>query len=496
VAACEPPTPQYTAFDATKWCLQSSQVICDRMARCCLLADGAYDKCLAHYRAICDETQIDDRLKMKITKMDTYRASTCLAAESKRMACDETVDQLLTMNDCDPYYVFPYKKASAGDKSGLCYNFKDCVDGRCDRKLGQCGGQCQTPIPLGGGCNTMDLGCDGNSYCDSSGTTEVGQLGVCRAKLADGEPCWGSFQCISAYCSWGVCTAKINDNQPCGFEDICRRGFRCGGTAHGAGTKEDPLKGTCIPPHSAKPGGLCRSAADGIAGSGEECNYKTSWCKGATASQFGVCVAFLPLGQPCEQDVECGPAAACGGVPKVCMPLGDFGSFCNGRNECKSGLTCVGGRCHPISDVGGACKDDGDCKRYLRCDAATKQCAKQEGVKGDKCDTVIDCKAGFYCSSGKTCEPKLEGGALCSNTTVDWDEACVSNDCESGPSGYVCRQQCCYGEPEADLCLSAKKDCGTASLRDRCGALRTVTCGSCTYPKTCGGGGVQNVCGP
>jgi probable HAF family extracellular repeat protein len=41
-------------------------------------------------------------------------------------------------------------------------------------------------------------------------------------------------------------------------------------------------------------------------------------------------------------------------------------------------------------------------------------------------------------------------------------------------------------------CASIGKNCGTIS--DGCG--NTLTCGSCTEPQSCGGGGVANVCGP
>src|SRR5262249_28066025 len=41
-------------------------------------------------------------------------------------------------------------------------------------------------------------------------------------------------------------------------------------------------------------------------------------------------------------------------------------------------------------------------------------------------------------------------------------------------------------------CASLGKNCGTIS--DGCG--HTLTCGSCTAPQSCGGGGVANVCGP
>ena len=41
-------------------------------------------------------------------------------------------------------------------------------------------------------------------------------------------------------------------------------------------------------------------------------------------------------------------------------------------------------------------------------------------------------------------------------------------------------------------CAAAGKTCGT--IDNGCGG--SINCGSCTWPQTCGGGGVENVCGP
>ncbi len=52
-------------------------------------------------------------------------------------------------------------------------------------------------------------------------------------------------------------------------------------------------------------------------------------------------------------------------------------------------------------------------------------------------------------------------------------------------------------EPETDLefCFAAGKNCGEYTGFDRCGASRTVACGTCELPQMCAGGGVANVCG-
>jgi hypothetical protein len=53
----------------------------------------------------------------------------------------------------------------------------------------------------------------------------------------------------------------------------------------------------------------------------------------------------------------------------------------------------------------------------------------------------------------------------------------------------------CTAESSASFCSRRGKNCGTVTGTDNCGTTRTVTCGSCASPQSCGGGGAANVCG-
>jgi hypothetical protein len=53
----------------------------------------------------------------------------------------------------------------------------------------------------------------------------------------------------------------------------------------------------------------------------------------------------------------------------------------------------------------------------------------------------------------------------------------------------------CTPESDSTFCARLGKNCGTVSGNDNCGNPRSASCGSCTAPQTCGGGGVLNVCG-
>jgi hypothetical protein len=55
----------------------------------------------------------------------------------------------------------------------------------------------------------------------------------------------------------------------------------------------------------------------------------------------------------------------------------------------------------------------------------------------------------------------------------------------------------CVPETDGELCASRGRNCGRFETLDRCGTTRVVpTCGVCTsFYETCGGGGINNVCG-
>jgi hypothetical protein len=59
----------------------------------------------------------------------------------------------------------------------------------------------------------------------------------------------------------------------------------------------------------------------------------------------------------------------------------------------------------------------------------------------------------------------------------------------------ACSQSPCPPEADQSLCARLGNDCGDLTAIDTCGRPRTVNCGSCSDPMTCGGGGTDNVCG-
>lgn len=55
-------------------------------------------------------------------------------------------------------------------------------------------------------------------------------------------------------------------------------------------------------------------------------------------------------------------------------------------------------------------------------------------------------------------------------------------------------QLSCIPATDVLLCQNAGKNCGSVQLVDNCKNVRTVTCGQCAPPESCGGAGTDNVC--
>ena len=121
---------------------------------------------------------------------------------------------------------------------------------------------------------------------------------------------------------------------------------------------------------------------------------------------------------------------------------------------------------------------------------------------GNACTAPDVCTAGV-CVGG----PALgcNDGNVCTTDTCAPATGCVHtpntlacNDGNPCTSGDACAAGACVGTPipgctcTPTTCAAQGKNCGT--ILNGCGG--TLTCGTCTAPQICGGGGVANVCGP
>ncbi|HEY3447747.1 MAG TPA: endonuclease/exonuclease/phosphatase family protein [Myxococcales bacterium] len=102
---------------------------------------------------------------------------------------------------------------------------------------------------------------------------------------------------------------------------------------------------------------------------------------------------------------------------------------------------------------------------------------------GDAC-LPLSCGA-FNCGS-------LEDGC---GTSLNCGTCTLPETCGGAGADHVCGIPPCEPESDGELCLAQGRNCGPLAARDRCGADRTAQCGDCTAPQTCGGSGAQGVCG-
>ena len=193
-------------------------------------------------------------------------------------------------------------------------------------------------------------------------------------------------------------------------------------------------------------GKVAQTCGNGILDLGEQCDDGAA--TGTPASCCSATCKFKAAGSPCANANPC-MTATCNGAD-VCVATPNMAP-CNDGNACTTADVCAAGVC-----VGGpalSCNDANVCTT-------------------DTCDPAIGCvhtPASLPCNDGNPCT-----------------------------SGDTCAAGACVGTPipgctcTPTTCAAQGKNCGT--ILDGCGG--TLTCGTCTAPQICGGGGVANVCGP
>jgi hypothetical protein len=157
-----------------------------------------------------------------------------------------------------------------------------------------------------------------------------------------------------------------------------------------------------------------------------------------------------------------------------------------GGGKCNK-LTCekLGYTCGPTGDGCGGLLECGTCKSPETCGGGGKfsQCGGSGACAPKTCTDL-----GFDCGpAGNGCGGALDCGS------------CKSPDsCGGGGKSSVCGSSSKHpdggldgGDCVPQTCASQKIGCGPAG--DGCGD--SLSCGSCTLPDTCGGGGVPSECG-
>lgn len=155
--------------------------------------------------------------------------------------------------------------------------------------------------------------------------------------------------------------------------------------------------------------------------------------------------------------------------------------------------------CDSSVDAGSSCNAktcDGCCTPEGTCRAVTTN--TECGAAGSVC---IDCSSqNGVCASGVCLPAVVDGGAgdsgVVDGGAGDGGDGGVGDggagDGGGGDGGAV--DGGCTAEGDVAFCTRLAKDCDNVTAADNCGAPRTVNCGSCNTPKTCGGAGLPGVC--
>ena len=170
----------------------------------------------------------------------------------------------------------------------------------------------------------------------------------------------------------------------------------------------------------------------------------------------------------------CGGTLECGGCPE--------GQVCGGKGYQN---ICVPGDCQPQECPANGCGQNPDgCGNTVECGECTDDKVCRSNGELNIC-VPPGCELANCPESSCGEYPDGCGGTMSCG-------GCPEPNACSAPTEGVCS---CGGESDAQLCALVFKNCGTVTAADLCGEIRTVECGECAEPQSCGGGGIANLCG-
>jgi len=234
------------------------------------------------------------------------------------------------------------------------------------------------------------------------------------AKL-DGEECEGGAECLGGRCVDGVCCDSACD-APCHACDL-------------AGSK-----------------GACSAVGDG-SDPDDDCSQQTELSCGRSGQCWGGQCAMWSTGTVCAQQ-------SCVNTPPSGQPT---------SVQVYDVRHCDGdGNCRPVTSLPGS----EDCSRYA-CNASGSGCRSD-------CNDDVHCRAGNYCATNNTCQPKEVDGWSCTRAGM-----CQSGYCVDG----VCCDKACSG-----TCRACNKSAsvGTCTVHSADSDPEEECSGTC---KSCNGSG-------
>ncbi|MBN2493662.1 MAG: hypothetical protein JXR96_03635 [Deltaproteobacteria bacterium] len=186
-------------------------------------------------------------------------------------------------------------------------------------------------------------------------------------------------------------------------------------------------------------------------------------------SLFVTCLAGLLFLAACSDSTS----SDCETDAELCARLGAECGQLEAEDDCGQLRSADCGACTPPETCGGA---------------GTPNVCGQPGCEPES-DAELCARRGAECG-------QLEADDNCGQPRgADCGTCTAPETCGGAGTPNVCGQPGCEPESDAELCARLRADCGQLEAEDDCGQPRTVDCGDCTPPETCGGGGIGHVCG-
>lgn len=378
---------------------------CAFLQRCGLIATGndAKRDCELYFTATeCGPSRWPVRVKEGTLRYSSTAAQACAAAWD--------------VHECDSFASPPQSCSNITTPNavlgGVCYGGRtqECKEGVCTG--GTCPRKCRLPGAPGDICETS-TDCGSNLYCQK--TLSGGVLGTCAA--------------------WGTTGSTCDAQRPCGHGFYCRPDFSVCEPVRKVGE-------ACVT-------GQCEASAF--------CSY---------GANGGFCVSRGVEGDACADDAQCRAELICLSETGTCAPRGPLplNASCSRRQQCTSGLACVGTQPDPFSPP-----SMGTCLPPME--------------EGETCTSSYDCQAPLSCgvgTDGGTCDVRLADGQAChADRDCQLFSRCVNAACTPVPRpGDPCTSLgCLYGACASDVDGGTR--CGAAlglnaacTRNDECASLR------------------------
>ncbi len=304
-----------------------------------------------------------------------------------------------------------------------------------------------------------------------------------------GIACDGTATCVAGTCR----TAKVDDPADC-VGDVCSEGSLAGRQAPPPVVLPDGAVVAPVTPGPAPDAGLTCGTSEKVCGGA---------CVSAGDPRYGCTLGGC---EPCA-GLDIGDFACATGLCTLIACKAGYKKCGEGCVPTDVAHGCSAAACQPCDAANGTAScEGGQCA--LTCSSGYKLC-------GGKCVDVTDPSYGCGLSGCTACSPDSGGGTIlcsanactlgtCPAGTKNCNQKCVPTDRNNGCAAASCTpcaaDATCQGMPtvctcvpQSDATVCAAKGFNCGSTTNNCGGA--VTCGSCTTPNSCAGGGTANVCG-